>query len=228
MAGTVSKFKCLAIILSASGGLALTLFTTPLGAEYSNEAKLHYERGLYYIQQGNPDPAIREMEEAVRLEPEVLGGHRYLAMAYTLRVDIGEAVEEYETIFKLNPKLAEVPAVKVQWLKENEEILKKLETELKEFHVTQPQNPILHVLLSWLYGEEGKLREAYKELLHALEKAPSLDKEHLDYRDKSIIALTWELVTAMQNNSPAQAKTQLELLLFAFRDKESGMTVGSR
>lgn len=192
----------------------LILFAVPLSAEYSNkEAQQHYENGLAYIKQGYPDLAIKEIEKAVSLQPEVADGHRYLAVAYTVKLALNEAIEQYEALFSANPAAVEVPSIKANWLKENEKVLSDLRKELAQFHEKKSQNTMIHVLMGWLYGEEGKLKEAHKELLHAREKSPAFDKDNLSNGDKAVASLMLELVTAMQN-STSLAKTQLDLLLF--------------
>ncbi|OHB90840.1 MAG: hypothetical protein A3E19_06850 [Planctomycetes bacterium RIFCSPHIGHO2_12_FULL_52_36] len=201
--------------LLAISGLILFNIDTPLWAEYSNTvAKEHYEKGLNYINKGYPDLAIEEMKEAARLQPEVMEGHRYLALAYTLRLALNKAIMEYEAMFKISPDTVEVPPVKGRWITENEEVLHELKRELTQIHASREHhNPLVHVMLGWLYGEEGMVKEAHKELLHAREKAPHLDKENLRNEDKAIAHLMEELITAMQS-SPSQAKTQLGLLLY--------------
>lgn len=207
-----SKTLFTAVLLAISG-LILNM-NTPLWAEYSNEvAKEHYEKGLNYINMGYPDRTIEEMKEAVKLQPEVMEGHRYLALAYTLRIALDTAISEYEALFKISPSTAEVPAIKGRWITENEKVLHELKRELMQIHTSEPKNPLVHVMLGFIYGEEGMVKEAYKELLHAREKAPQLDKEHLRSEEKAIAHLMEELVTAMQS-SPSQAKTQLDLLLY--------------
>lgn len=202
------------LIIGVFALFGIAFLTNPLMAEYSNkEAEEHFQNGMKYIKKGYPDLAVKELEEAVRLEPGVIDGRRYLAVAYSLKMSLKKAVKEYETMFKLNPEVLEVPAIKAAWLEENKEVLENLERELKQFHLERPQKPMIHVLLGWLYGEEGRLKEAHGELLHALEKDPALDKESVSKEDKMVASLMVELVTAMQS-SPTQAKTQLELLLF--------------
>lgn len=200
--------------LLAISVLILFSINTPLWAEYSNKvAGEHYEKGLNYISIGYPDLAIEEMKEAVRLQPEVMEGHRYLALAYTLKLALDKAINEYEAMFKASPAMVEVPAVKARWITENEKVLHDLKRELMQIHASGSYNPLVHVMLGWLYGEEGMVKEAHKELLHAREKAPYLDKENLRNEDKAIAHLMEELITAMQS-SPSQAKTQLDLLLY--------------
>lgn len=200
--------------LLAISGLILFNFNTPLWAEYSNKvAEEHYKKGLNHINMGYPDLTIEEMKEAVKLQPEVMEGHRYLALAYTLRLALNKAIMEYEAMFKASPDTVEVPPVKGRWITENEKILHDFKRELTQIHASGTQKPLVHVMLGFLYGEEGMVKEAHKELLHAREEAPYLDKENLRNEDKAIAHLMEELITAMQS-SPSQAKTQLDLLLY--------------
>ncbi|MFN3466434.1 MAG: hypothetical protein ACK4WF_01870 [Candidatus Brocadiales bacterium] len=193
----------------------IILFAVPLRAEYSNkEAQQHFENGLAYIKQGYPDLAIKEIEKAASLQPEVADAHRYLAVAYTVRLALSEAIEQYEALFSSSQTMVEVPAIKANWLSENEKILKELKKQLSQLSEKKPQSAMIHILMGWLYGEEGKLKEAHKELLHAREKAPAFDKDNLSNGDKAVASLMFELVTAMQN-STTLAKTQLDLLIFA-------------
>ncbi len=192
----------------------------PLWAELSHkEAGECLEKCMVYMEQGYTDLALKEMEEAVRLEPSGIDGHRCLAVAYSLRLKFIEAIKQYEAIFQINPEIKEMP-VHCPWLKkdkENEKILQDLEEGLKKAHETQPQNFMVHALLGWLYGEEGRLRDAYLELLRAAEKAPSpAERKKLALDDKVVATLTWELAMAMKS-SHTLARTQLSLLLFALK-----------
>jgi tetratricopeptide (TPR) repeat protein len=194
--------------------LSLLLFVTPLMAGYSNkEAREHFENGLNYIGKGYIDLAVKEIEEAVRLEPRVIDGHRHLATAYSLHMEINKAIGEYEVMFQIDPTLVEVPPLKANWLEENEGILRRFDVALKQLHERRAHSPMVHVLLSWLYGQGGKLRKAHEELLHIQEKDRFENAEHLTSENRVIASLMLEFVEALQN-SPRLAKTELDLLLF--------------
>jgi tetratricopeptide (TPR) repeat protein len=201
--------------------LIITLFAIPLRAEYTDDkARNHYQNGLDYIEKGYTDLALKEVEEAVRLEPEVIEGRRYLAVAYTRRFDLTKAIGEYEAIFETHPEVSKVPAINVRWLKENEKMFSKLEEELKRLSETKPRDPSIRILLGWLYGADGRLREAHKELLLAYEEAPLLNEFTMEGEERVISTLWLELITALQSGSRL-AKTELDLLLYTLKGNES-------
>ncbi len=189
---------------------------TPLWAEYSNiEAKKHYEKALNYIKHGYPDLVIKEMEKAAKLEPEVPDAHRYLAVAYSVRLEIHKAIDEYDKLFKAHPHLREVPPIQAPWLEQEEvkRIFAELHRELELLCEGESQDAAVHAVLGWLYGVKGKLEEAYKELVLAKKVARSSYVYEFSKENKTIANLLLELETAM-HSSPSLAETQADLLLF--------------
>ncbi len=198
----------------------LILLSQPLGAEYLNkEAQKHFENGMIYIRQGYQDLVIRELEHAAKLEPQAPDAHRYLAVAYSLKFQVCKAIDSYDKLFKANPNINEVPPIKAHWLEQDKitRMLASIKAELERVHLERPEAAVVHAMLAWLYGEEGKLRDAYDELLHAQELAHITDKHDLAEDNKPLATLLLELVTAMQS-SPSLAETQVGLLLYALNN----------
>src|SRR3989338_6500374 len=49
---------------------------TSIKTEYSGEAKARFVKGLDCLKAGDPDASAKELEEATKLQPKVIDGHR--------------------------------------------------------------------------------------------------------------------------------------------------------
>ena len=187
----------------------------PIQAEYSGDAKAHFGKGLDCLKAGDPDAAAKELEEATKLQPKVIDGHRYLVVAYSLKLQLQRAVKEYNTIFEINPDLTNVPPTPALSLEENKqtanEFIEGLKKLLKE---EERPNPTIHAVLGWIYAEKGDLKTAYKETLIAIEKIPSLGDDYMDIEESTAASLMINLADAMRNNITL-AKQQADLFLFS-------------
>ncbi|HEY9641101.1 MAG TPA: DnaJ domain-containing protein [Coleofasciculaceae cyanobacterium] len=70
----------------------------------SSYARRHYQRAQVYIDNANWSPAIAELRDAIRLEPDKGEYHSLLAKAYLLQNLTGMAKVHFRQALKLNPK----------------------------------------------------------------------------------------------------------------------------
>ncbi|MDI6759575.1 MAG: hypothetical protein QMD05_01995 [Candidatus Brocadiaceae bacterium] len=207
---------------------------TPIKTEYSGEAKVHFVKGLDCLKAGDPAAAARELEEAIKLQPKVIDGHRYLAIAYSLKLQLQRVVKEYNTIFEINPGLTNVPPTWAISLKENEPLTLSMEENkrtvdefiegLKKLLKDERRpNPMIHAILAWIYAEKGDLKASYNETLVAIKKLPSLGNDYLDVEagddymgigESTVAPLMMDLADAMRNNLTL-AKQQADVILFS-------------
>lgn len=69
-----------------------------------NYAQRHYERGLEYARKGNLNTAVRELKDAISLEPKRSDYHALLGEVYFLQNLPGMAKVHFKQALKLNPK----------------------------------------------------------------------------------------------------------------------------
>ena len=72
-------------------------------------AKDYYRRGIFYLQAGWTDKAIKQFQIALFLKPSNADAHNYLGNAYEEKGMIDEAVKEYETAFRIRRVAEPVP-----------------------------------------------------------------------------------------------------------------------
>jgi superkiller protein 3 len=72
--------------------------------EKPSSAQLSRELAIEAIQNGNEAEAIRELKKAITLQPDYPDLHNYLGIAYGNAGMVDDAIEEFETSLKINPK----------------------------------------------------------------------------------------------------------------------------
>lgn len=197
---------------------------TPIQTEYTGDAKARFEKGLDCLKAGDPDAAAKELEEATKLQPKVIDGHRYLVIAYSLKLRLQRAVKEYNTIFEMNPDLTNVPPTFTLSREENKQTANEFIEGLKKLLKDERRpNPMIHAILAWIYAEKGDLKASYNETLVAIKKLPSLGNDYLDVEmgddymgigESAVSPLMIDLADAMRNNL-SLAKQQAKVILFS-------------
>jgi superkiller protein 3 len=71
-----------------------------------SDALAHYNLGNAYSAQGKLDEAVREYQEALRINPNLAEAHNNLGLAYSDQGKLDEAVRECQEALKINPNLA--------------------------------------------------------------------------------------------------------------------------
>ncbi|HLA37900.1 MAG TPA: hypothetical protein VJZ02_05480 [Candidatus Brocadiales bacterium] len=173
---------------------------------------------------GDPDASAKELEEATKLQPKVIDGHRYLVIAYSLKLRFQRVVKEYNTIFEINPDLTNVPPTFTLSREENRQTANKFIEGLKKLLKDERRpNPMVHAILAWIYAEKGDLKASYDETLVAIKKLPSLGNDYLDEEagdnymgigESAVSPLMIDLADAMRNNLTL-AKQQANVILFS-------------
>lgn len=202
---------------------------TPIQTEYTGDAKARFGKGLACLKAGDPDTSAKELEEATKLQPKVIDGHRYLVVAYSLKLRFQRVVKEYNTIFEINPGLTNVPPTFTLSREENKQTANEFIEGLKKLLKDEERpNPMIHAILAWIYAEKGDLKASYNETLIAIKKIPSLGNDYLDVEagddymgigESAVSPLMMDLADAMRNNL-SLAKQQANVILFSLT-KES-------
>ena len=197
---------------------------TSIQTEYSGEAKARFVKGLDCLKAGDPDASAKELEEATKLQPKVIDGHRYLVVAYSLKLQLQRVVKEYNTIFEINPNLTNVPPTSALSVEENKKTANEFIEGLKKLLKDERRpNPMIYAILTWIYAEKGDLKASYDEALVAIKKLPSLGNDYLDEEagdnymgigESAVSPLMMDLADAMRNNLTL-AKQQANVILFS-------------
>jgi tetratricopeptide (TPR) repeat protein len=66
-----------------------------------------FQKGVEYGRQGNPEQAITEFQEVVRLQPDLMEGHLNLAIALASLNRIQDALAEFQQVLRLDPNNAQ-------------------------------------------------------------------------------------------------------------------------
>jgi len=116
----------------------------------------HYIMALFYDDLGEWDLAIKEYEEALRLDSETASVHLNFAVTLIKKNEISRARDELNYSAKLDPKASEPHAVLALLnLVEGKSGLaaKEYEAALKNASKLNPDNPEVHFYLGAFYGE---------------------------------------------------------------------------
>jgi Flp pilus assembly protein TadD len=116
-------------------------------------ADIHNERGAALGEKGDIDGALRELETAVRLNPD------HAAAQYNLGTTLIRRARQ-------NPP------------EQNREDLKRALAALRRASKLQPSLPHIHNLLGWLYQEIGDFHSAVEEFREAVRAEPLSPKGH--------------------------------------------------
>jgi len=94
-------------------GLQVTVVEAPVPSDYSakDDAVEHYGQGNQYAYQGYLEDAVREYQQALRLDPGYPHPHRALGSIYAALGKVKLSRSEYETYLKLAPKSADASQV---------------------------------------------------------------------------------------------------------------------
>ncbi len=190
-----------------------------MGLIYDNQGKLEealgeYEKALefdphsstilislgkYYLRRGMVDESRQKLRQAVQFDPDNEDAHLLLALICELQEDIEGAAKHYEDVLRLTPQ------------------------DVDTYH----RLIALRLLLSAIYEEAGKLKEACSQLKEALRADPDNDLAHfylganLDKQSRMEEAIS-ELKKAIQLN-PKNAEA-LNYLGYLYADK--GINLG--
>jgi tetratricopeptide (TPR) repeat protein len=83
-------------------GCAVDVFRSALKAD-PDSAQLHYLEALGLLAAGHPGDAIPDLQEAIRLQPEVLKPHLLLADIYEKAGKTSEADKQWRTALRIDP-----------------------------------------------------------------------------------------------------------------------------
>jgi curved DNA-binding protein CbpA len=107
----------------------------------SSYARRHYQRAQVYIDNANWSPAIAELRDAIRLEPDKGEYHSLLAKAYLLQNLTGMAKVHFRQALKLNPK----DPLALEYVSRLKLVLDQPERVLSNAAVTKPAHGLFNL-----------------------------------------------------------------------------------
>jgi tetratricopeptide (TPR) repeat protein len=156
-----------------------------------DKARKHYELGVEYHKQDQADQAIKELQEAIKIDPNYAKAHYELGVLYNEKEDQKNAVSELLQAIKIDPDYAEAHFLLggiYQLLRGYDQALKEYEEVLR----IDPGFPRIHTAIGNLYYERGIRTWAKAIKLNWSYLLPDTLKE-ISYKDKD------ELNKAIEN-----------------------------
>jgi len=150
-----------------------------------DKAKKHYELGVEYHKQEQEEQAIKELQEALKIDPNYAKAHYELGVLYHEKEDYGSAVQEFQRAIKIDPDYAEAHfrlGGIYQLLRGYDQALREFEEVLR----INPKFPRVHTAMGGVYYERGartlmralKLDWSYS-VPDTLKEVSSKDKDEL-------------------------------------------------
>lgn len=109
--------------------------------EKPSSAQISRELAIEAIQNGNEAEAIRELKKAITLQPDYPDLHNYLGIAYGNAGMVDDAIEEFETSLKINPKYSKARLNLALVLYENERY-SEAKINIEAVLQVQPENQL--------------------------------------------------------------------------------------
>jgi Tfp pilus assembly protein PilF len=119
-----------------------------------DKARKHYELGVEYHKQDQADQAIKELQEAIKIDPNYAKAHYELGVLYHEKQDQSNAVSELLQAIKIDPDYAEAHFLLggiYQLLRGYDQALKEYEEVLR----IDSKFPRIHTAIGNLYYERG-------------------------------------------------------------------------
>jgi Tfp pilus assembly protein PilF len=134
------------------------------------DPQYQYNMGLFYLNSGNVDEAIKYLNAALSLEPRYAVALCSLGLAYSMKGNFEEAINKYQACLKINPNLADAHNF-LGTAYEQRGLLDKAEQEFRiaiaDANYKSKELPYYN--LAGLYIEKNKLDEALVYAEKALE-----------------------------------------------------------
>lgn len=74
----------------------------------TEEAKKHFDLGVLYEEQKQPEDAIREFKQVLQLNPQYAEAHYHLGVIYHTLDAYSSAIQEYEKVISIDPKFPRI------------------------------------------------------------------------------------------------------------------------
>ncbi len=130
------------------------LFYTSGCKKEMDKAKRHYEQALEYREQDLPDQAIKELEQAIKINPDYAEAHYQLGVLYYEKEDFTTAMRELQRAVSISPDHADAHywlGILFQKLRGYQQALDQFEEVLR----INPKFARIHTAVGNVYFERG-------------------------------------------------------------------------
>jgi len=147
-------FICLNFILCASS-------QQKIDESRKKDPRYQYNMGLFYLNSGNIDEAIKYLNAALSLDPRYAVALYSLGLAYSMKGNFDEAINKYQACLKINPNLTDAHNL-LGTVYEQKGLLDKAEQEFRVAiaDTSYRSKELAYYNLAKLYVEKNKLDEA--------------------------------------------------------------------
>ncbi len=156
-------------------GSGCAVFSGSENDEDREQADWHFEMGQGYFESQDTTHAIRELSQAVEIDPDHADAHHLLGFIYMGRRDHERAVHHFQETLRLEPEyhsamnnLGSVYLAMGYW----EEAAEVFEDLVDETLYATPE--LAHNNLGWAYHQMGRHAEALEHLRRAAYLAPEM------------------------------------------------------
>jgi Tfp pilus assembly protein PilF len=196
------------------------------------KAILHTRLGQQYIQQGDPNSAIRELAEAKKYNPQDPNVHYALGWALSAKGLFPQALEAYRETLRLDPKFTEAHnAIGAIYLETGQwdAAIAEFEIVLKDILYQTPYYVLNNI--GWAYYKKGDLRRAIEAYQRAAAMKPDFGMAYynlgLALRDNK---QNGEAIRAFRHTivlAPDLVDAHLQLGILSFNEQQADAARGS-
>lgn len=154
---------------------------SPSGEAVDPEALRHSNLGDSFFSEGKFDSAIREYQEAIRLQPDYAKAHLMLGWLYWFKDLYGLTIRHCEEAVRLDPRLADAAAVHLM-LGNAYSVKDQYDLAIRHYEETirlEPDYAEAYWGLGTAYGNMGQYDLAIKQWQEAIRLKPDYAEAHL-------------------------------------------------
>jgi tetratricopeptide (TPR) repeat protein len=153
-----------------------TLFRHALEVTENNRVA-HDGLGVALRRKGQTDEAIRQLQEALRLNPDCFDVYINLGVAFEQKGQINEAIRQYQEALRLKPESATARnnlGVALGRKGQTDEAIRQLQEALR----LNPDDVLTHNNLGGAFYQQGRTAEAIRQYQEAIRLAPDYADSH--------------------------------------------------
>jgi tetratricopeptide (TPR) repeat protein len=144
----------------------------------NRDANSHLDRGAVLAQGGHLEAAIREEEEAARLDPSLVKAHSNLIILYGKLGMAAKAKQQYQEVASLAPNSFPEARYNYGIVLLDQQQYQEAEKVFKDALRIQSDYPEAHLELGLALEGQGRLSQALTEFREALQQKPGYSEAH--------------------------------------------------
>jgi tetratricopeptide (TPR) repeat protein len=144
----------------------------------NRDANSHLDRGAVLAQSGHLEGAVREEEEATRLDPSLAKAHSNLIILYGKLRMAAKAKQQYQKVVTLAPNSFPEARYNYGIVLLNQQQYLDAENVFKDALRIQSDYPEAHLELGLAFEGQGRLSQALTEFREALQEKPGYSEAH--------------------------------------------------